>query len=159
MDRCCAVRGVTRGRRRRSWPVALRSRPRGAPRPHVSAPVSSKRWFTVAIFFGVTVKACNGHVGSRIKTGGSRYQVFDAHGHNLLPLTHSLGGGTSTLFNSIISVVSQCLERAGVKTRSKGVNNRATHIFKGALSGGHPLGKNGNIQQEERDHSRYDCQC
>ena len=38
MNRCCGVHG----RRRRSWPVALlRSRPRGAPRPHFSAPVSS----------------------------------------------------------------------------------------------------------------------
>ena len=106
---------------------------------------SANRWYTaVAIHFGVPVMACIRYIGSRIKTGGSQNQVVDAHGHHLLSLTHSFGGGTSALHNSLISAVSHSLELAGVYAKSKGVNNGVTNVFKDALSGGHPLGENGN---------------
>jgi len=103
------------------------------------------RWrVTVSIYFGLPQKTLNSFVGSRITVGGSGNPVVDTHGHNLLSHTHSLGGGAPTHHNNMINVVSQTLEQAGVKSKSKGKNGGVSNIFKHALSGGNPLGENGN---------------
>ena len=44
----------------------------------------------------------------------------------------------------MINVVSQTLEKAGVKSKSKGKNGGVSNIFKHSLSGGNPLSENGN---------------
>ena len=102
---------------------------------------STKRWHaSVALFFGLPVKELAPYIGNRIQAGGSGNPVVDAHGHNLLSLPHSLGGGTSTHHNNSIRVVSEDLGRAGVKVKTTSKNGGVNNLFKGPLSGGLPLG-------------------
>ena len=131
--------------RRKAWLATSQNEFAGSlfDRPEVL--FTAKRWrVALVIFYGLPVGELAQHAGRHIKAGGSGNPTVDAHGHALLSLSHSLGGGTPTHHNNMTRVVFQSPGQAGVKTRSTGLNGGVKNIFKGSLSGGSPLGEHGN---------------